>query len=202
MPKLKTMVSYETTFATYTVDEQIGEGGAGRVFGGVSPDGIRIALKLLASERASADKRARFKNEIAFLLANKHPNIVTVIDHGLSKAGESRVSFYVMPRFDGSLRAMIKKHIAPNDVLPLFSQMIDGVEAAHLKGVVHRDLKPENILCAGKTLAVADFGIARFTEDFLVTLVKTGPSDRLANFLYAAPEQRVSGGSITATADI
>jgi serine/threonine protein kinase len=81
---------------------------------------------------------------------------------------------------------------------------LDGVEAAHLLGVVHRDLKPENILYDknSNTLAVADFGIARFTEDLLATTVETGPSQRLANFEYAAPEQRAHGKQVGITADI
>jgi serine/threonine protein kinase len=68
--------------------------------------------------------------------------------------------------------------------------------------VIHRDLKPENILHRSGALAIADFGIARFTEDLLLTLVETGPADRLANFIYAAPEQRVPGAQVNATADI
>ena len=93
MPKLRQPTQYETTFDTYTVDEQIGEGGAGRVYGGLARDGSNIALKVLSS--SSADKRSRFKNEIAFLQANKHLNIVTVLDHGLANNDQARVPFYV-----------------------------------------------------------------------------------------------------------
>jgi serine/threonine protein kinase len=193
-------LQFETTFDTYTVDEQIGEGGAGRVYGGVAGDGTKIALKLLTS--AARDKRARFKNEITFLLKNKHANIITVIDHGLAQNGKAAGPFYVMPRYDGSLRTLLKNGISQAQVLPLFNQILDGVEAAHLKEVVHRDLKPENVLHRSGSLVVADFGIARFTEDALATLVQTGPTDRLANFLYAAPEQRATGSQVTAAADI
>jgi serine/threonine protein kinase len=94
--------------------------------------------------------------------------------------------------------------IAPNDALAIFSQMLDGVEAAHLQGVVHRDLKPENVLYdrGSNTFAIADFGTARFTEGLLVTTVETAPAQRLANFQYAAPEQRVSGQTVGVPADI
>ena len=82
--------------------------------------------------------------------------------------------------------------------------MLDGVEAAPLQGVVHRDLKPENILTDSVTgaIAIADFGVAHFTEDLLVTLVETSPAQRLANFLYAAPEQRAPGLDVGTPADI
>jgi serine/threonine protein kinase len=202
--KLKKSISFETTFGTYVVDELLGEGGAGRVYGGVGIDGTPIALKILAKERATADKRARFKNEISFLTRNAHRNIVTVIDHGVARDGEVGGAFYVMHRYHMNLRDFMKTGIAADNVMAFFSQMLDGVEAAHFLGVVHRDLKPENILYNkdSNILAVADFGIARFTEDLLATAVETGPSQRLANFEYAAPEQRTPGKQVGATADI
>jgi serine/threonine protein kinase len=49
--------------------------------------------------------------------------------------------------------------IQPDAVMRLFSQMLDGVEAAYLQGVVHRDLKPENILYDAK-VAVAEITVA------------------------------------------
>lgn len=204
MPKLKKRISFETTFGVYVVDELLGEGGAGRVYGGVGPDETPIALKVLAEGRASADKRRRFKNEISFLARNKHPNIVTVIDHGVARGGEIDGPFYVMRRYQSSLRQLMRERTPPDSVLPLFSQILDGVEAAHLQNVVHRDLKPENILYDhdSKTLAIADFGIARFTEDILVTLVETTPAQRLANFQYAAPEQRTPGQPVGLPADM
>lgn len=200
MPRLKNPISVETFFGIYVLDELLGEGGAGRVYGGVDAEGAAIALKVLASDRATTDKRRRFKNETVFLKQNKHTNIVSISDHGISSIGR----FYVMPRYDGNLRDLMKGGIDPYRTLSLFSQILDGVEAAHLQGVVHRDLKPENILWRRNpdTLAIADFGIARFVEDLVVTTVETSPAHRLANFQYAAPEQRAPGQSVQATADI
>lgn len=200
MSKLKDSLSFETTFATYLVDELLGEGGAGRVFGGMDDAKIPVAIKVLSKDRSSADKRSRFKNEIAFLARNTHKNIVTVLDHGISPHGP----FYVMRRYDSNLRCLLKTGIQPDRALPVFSQILDGVEAAHLKGVIHRDLKPENILYddASNTVAVADFGTARFTEDLIVTAVETGPAQRLANFQYAAPEQRAPGNEAHSAMDV
>ncbi|MEK7802359.1 MAG: serine/threonine-protein kinase, partial [Pseudomonadota bacterium] len=201
MSKLRNPIHFETTFEAYTVDEQLGEGGAGRVYGGVGCDDKPIALKLLAKERTTSEKRRRFKNEIAFLARNKHPNIVSVIDHGLDPEGSP---FYVMKRYDNNLRKIICEKNEAEDVLNLFSQMLDGIEAAHLQDVIHRDIKPENFLFDEneKRVAVADFGIASFTDDLLVTAIETTGSQRLANFQYAAPEQRVPGEKITKAADI
>ncbi len=204
MARMKKSLSFETTFGTYVVNELLGEGGAGRVYGGTDTEGALIALKVLAEERATTDKRSRFKNEIAFLARNKHSNIVTVIDHGITHGEEVNGPFYVMRRYDGNLRDLMRAGMEPDHVLPLFSQVLDGVEAAHLQGAVHRDLKPENILWdkQSNALAIADFGTARFSEDILVTFVETGPAQRLANFQYAAPEQRTLGQAVGVTADI
>jgi serine/threonine protein kinase len=201
MSKLKAAIILQTAFGEYTVDKQLGEGGAGRVYGGVDDTGARIAIKVLT--QASSDKKRRFKNEIAFLARNKHTNIVTVTDHGVASTGNIKGPFYVMRQYTGNLRELMRKSV-PGDVMKLFSQILDGVEAAHLQGVTHRDLKPENVLFdnGNHALAIADFGIASFTDDQLVTLVETAPTQRLANFQYAAPEQRVAGKSVSTTADI
>jgi hypothetical protein len=63
------------------------------------PDGTPVALKTLAEERASADKRRQFKNKISFLVRNKHRNIVTVIDHGVARGGAIEGPCYVMRRY-------------------------------------------------------------------------------------------------------
>jgi serine/threonine protein kinase len=175
----------------------LSEGGAGRVYGGFDDAGSPLAIKVLTNP--STDQRKRFKNEIRFLSLNKHRNIVEVTDSGLCQAGP----FYVMHRFDSSVRPLIGK-LEPVEVLSLYSEVLDGVEAAHFQDVVHRDLKPENILYDSRKRrpAIADFGVARFGMDMLSTLVETSPGQRLANFQYAAPEQRMRGGQVTVRADV
>ncbi len=122
---------------------------------------------------------------------------------GLYIDGDERHPFYVMPCYPKSLRDSIREGIKPEEVLRVFTQILDGVAAAHDKKVVHRDLKPENILVADDGgIVVADFGIARFDEEDLITAVETRAQQRLANFQYAAPEQRVKGGVVDLRSDI
>ncbi|MDA8093707.1 MAG: hypothetical protein M0T84_07290 [Betaproteobacteria bacterium] len=52
MPSPKKPISLETTFSAYTLDEGIGEGGAGGVFGGGDSDGNAVAVKVLSREKA------------------------------------------------------------------------------------------------------------------------------------------------------
>ncbi len=52
---------------------------------------------------------------------------------------EAEDTFYVMPFFPTTLRGLMANGIPHGQVLPLFSQMMNGVEAAHLNRVFHRD---------------------------------------------------------------
>lgn len=204
MTTLRKERTFETAFSRYVATEQIGEGGNGTVFKATDDSGNPVAVKVLNPEKATTDKRRRFKNELTFGLRNQHKNIITVLDHGVDATGRKSAPFYVMPFYAGSLRSLMTSGIKPAATLPLFSHILDGVEAAHLLNVIHRDLKPENILHSsdGRSLVVADFGIAEFAEEELFTLVETAPGARLANFTYAAPEQKVRGAQCTPATDI
>lgn len=201
---LKKTVIFTTTFNSYTGTAIIGEGGSGRIYKATDEDGGVFAVKWLVSDRITAEKVKRFKNELNFSQNNQHPNILTVSDHGVIINGAKGTPFYVMPLFNGSLRDLLKSRIPIDKILGYFSQILDGVEAAHMKGVFHRDLKPENILFSANEdrLIIADFGIAHFEEDDLYTAVETKDTTRLANFQYAAPEQRSRGSEQDHCTDI
>ena len=192
---------FNTTFSTYTEHKLIGEGGSGRVYLAKEDNGTSFAIKLLDPSKATKERLKRFENEYCFCSMTDHPNIIRVMDHGLHI---DLGPFFVMPLYDSSLRKLMTKGISPKSVLSIFEMIMKGVEAAHLLNVVHRDLKPENILVRnnGEELVVADFGIARFTADELYTAVETKAHARLANFQYAAPEQRMRGLSIDKRTDI
>lgn len=182
-----------TTFSEYVLSELLGQGGSATAWRITSDDGEEVVIKLLRPEAVTSIRRKRFKNEIRFCLNTDHPNVVKVLDHGITKEKNQEVPFYVMPLFEGTLRHHLAKGgIAPEKALGIFSKILDGVEAGHNAGTFHRDLKPENILCSNAldTVVVADWGIAHFAKHFLETAVKTKNQERLANFIYAAPEQR------------
>jgi serine/threonine protein kinase len=192
--------SYKSAFTEYVVVRQIGEGGSGIVYEVVDPERRRYALKALDPRKSTPQKLKRFQNEITFCQETIHNNVVRVLDTGRSTQGRS---FYVMDLYPCTLQDTLTK-LKPEEALPVFSQVLDGVEAAHLKSVVHRDLKPQNVLCdPHKNLyVIADFGIASFAEEDLYTLVETRPGERLANFQYAAPEQRTRGRETSFKTDV
>lgn len=200
----KTPSVFESAFNVYTVAKVIGEGGSGRVFSVRDTNEEEFALKCLFPDKVTGDRRKRFQNEIGFCSNPRHANIIQVLDSGFAEWNKQKCPFYVMLRYPFTLRNLIDEKLAPADVLPLFSQILDAVEAAHLLGVFHRDLKPENIVCDStkKHLVVADFGIAHFEEEMLVTSVETQHGSRMANFCYSAPEQRTKTIPVDQRADI
>lgn len=194
---------FETPFEIYTSLEIIGEGGSGRVYSVTNSESEKFALKCLAHERITVERLKRFKNEIGFCQRNIHPNIIRVIDTGFTLVSDVRCPFYVMKHYSGTLRTHMDK-LKPEEVLQLFSQILDGVEAAHIKEVWHRDLKPENVLWDSdkNNLVVADFGIAHFEEEEIFTAVETKVAAKMANFRYSAPEQRDRDANVDHRADI
>lgn len=197
-------VIFETPFTQYTGIDIVGEGGAGRVYQVIDDAENMYAIKLLDPAKAKGEKLKRFQNEVKFCSRQQHQNIIMVIDSGNVVNDKKGSPFCVMPLYKGSLRNLLKTGISGEKALYYFAQLLDGVEAAHLQKVIHRDLKPENILYdeAKDRLVIADFGIARFEEEELYTIVETSPNTRLANFQYAAPEQRNRGVNVDHRADI
>ncbi|MDB5971582.1 MAG: serine/threonine protein kinase [Hydrocarboniphaga sp.] len=189
-----------TTYSNYYIDDLLGEGGSGVVYGATDDEKAHFAIKFIAPEKASGEKLKRFKNELSFCSKHTHPCLIRVVDNGITLEG---APFFVMPRYEGSLKRLMGK-LEPDRAMRIYSRILDGVEAAHKLGVVHRDIKPENILInsEGDAAVLADFGIAHFEEEELFTAVETKQQSRLANFEYAAPEQRSRGTAVGAAADI
>lgn len=202
---MKTPSVFETYSQIYTyANRTFGEGGCGRVVEVRDESGDVYALKWLLPDRVSTAKRKRFKNELAFCSRANHHRIIRVLDAGFVTAGGEKCPFYVMQKYAGTLRIHMQRGLRPVDVLPIFLNMLDGVEAAHICGIWHRDLKPENVLCLATPtdLVIADFGIAHFTDDLLETSVETQQGAWLANMHYAAPEQRRKDGVVDQRCDI
>lgn len=193
-----------TAFDDYTIKEQIGQGGSGIVFLAESTDGEKFAIKTINKNNSNRNKIKRFKNEINFCLKNEHKNIIKIIDFGCYKTESLDCIFYVMPFYNSNLRKEIDKGVESNSIIDIFMQLLSGLEFAHKKGIWHRDIKPENILYdnTNNVAIIADFGIAHFCEEAIITEVETRPVDRLANFTYASPEQRTKGIAVDGRADV
>lgn len=201
--KLKKGILVHTAFSDYLIGEQIGSGGNGRVFSATERDNNKCAVKFIPVDESKV-KRKRLKNEIHFCETSNHPNIIRILDHGFAEFEDGTYSFYIMPLYEETLRTKMKKHVSPNDIIFIISGILTGLDFAHSRGTIHRDIKPENILFSPNSNEpiICDFGIAHFSENDLITAVETRFNERLANFQYAAPEQRVKGGKVTPATDL
>jgi tetratricopeptide (TPR) repeat protein len=152
----------------YTLVREIHRGGQGVVYLAVQEStGRQVAIKLLIHgplAHCGATGLARFEREIQVLSRLKHPNIVTIHDCGR----DHEQIFLVMDFVPGcSLDAYVSNaEPSVSEMLDLFARVCDGVNAAHLRGVIHRDLKPGNIVVDDRGEPhVLDFGLAKLADD-------------------------------------
>jgi serine/threonine protein kinase len=145
-------LEFRTAFGRYVAEDKLGEGGSGIVYSASDEDNQKVAIKVLHPSKATRARTKRFKNEYLFGFQNSHPQLVRVLDIGtVEQAKGISAPFYVMPRYSGSLRTLMKTGVDHSQVLSLFARLWAGIEAANLLRVVHRDLKPENVLANNLT---------------------------------------------------
>ena len=192
-----------TAFENYEIGKKLGEGGSGVVYEANDESGGTVAIKFLKPERVTTNKKKRFKNEILFCSNCSHRNVIRVTDQGIYESEEGPAPFFVMDRYFDSIYGRTLE-LSAKSKLDLFIEVLNGVEAAHLKNVIHRDLKPKNILGdeSLSRIVVTDFGIARFDDEEVFTAAKTKRTDILANFQYRAPEQLLGSEGICPATDI
>ena len=183
----------------YEVERLLGAGGMALVY--LAKDkrhGRTVAIKVLRSELAVALGGDRFLREIHVAATLQHPNILAVYDSG----DMDGVLYFVMPFIQGeSLRDRLDRdHQLPiPDALSLTIEIADALQYAHGKGIVHRDIKPENILIDEGHAIVADFGIARATQEGTAKLTETGMS--VGTPTYMSPEQATGGDRVDGRSD-
>ena len=197
------------SIAHYRIVKKIGAGGMGQVF--LAEDtklDRQVAIKLLLSPNPDQSQVARFHREAKAAAALNHPNIVSI--HELGTSGVT--SYVVMEWLEGqTLRQRLEDGPPPLAVaLGYARDIIQGVVAAHEKGIYHRDLKPENIfITTDGRVKILDFGLAqmRGTEQWLagsgdaVTGLVTTPGTMIGTTAYMSPEQ-VRGESADHRSDI
>lgn len=146
--------------------------------------------------KVEGEKRTRFEKEIDFCVNARHQHIVRV--YGYSE--HDGCLFYVMPRYDKTLRNVINEETNPFKLLEYIIQLCNGIQYIHSNSAIHRDIKPENIFVdQTSNLVIADFGIAHFEDS---TQTKAGAW--MGNKRYAAPEQTDQNKSnlVTCACDI
>ena len=169
----------------YRLLGQLGSGGMGQVFLGMSAGGRPIAVKVIRTELATdPDFRARFRREVA--AAQKVSGLFTalVVDADLDSPMPWLATAYVA---GPSLTEAVRGHgpLPVRSLLALAAGLAEGLGAIHAAGVVHRDLKPSNVLLAEDGPRVIDFGISEAAE----ASVAAGANVMIGSPGYMSPEQ-------------
>jgi hypothetical protein len=153
----------------YRLRAQLGAGGMGRVYLGMSPAGRAVAIKVVHPDLASdAEFLRRFQQEVAAARAVSGIYTAPVVASGLDERPPWLATAFVPgPSLD---QVVGENGPLPEPALwPLLAGLVEALQAIHACGVVHRDLKPPNVLLAADGPRVIDFGISRATDGTALT---------------------------------
>jgi tRNA A-37 threonylcarbamoyl transferase component Bud32 len=162
-------------------------------------DGSRVVLKVLQQIPDLADGIGafdRFLQEYELIADLHHPNIVKILDLGVSDDHAHIVMEYLS---GGDLKLRLEQGITEPQAVSYLTQVSGALAEIHSVGILHRDLKPGNIMLRSDgSLALIDFGLAkrmRLREEF------TDSGEIFGTPYYMSPEQG-RGNEVDARSDI
>jgi eukaryotic-like serine/threonine-protein kinase len=183
----------------YILEKKIGEGGMGEVWSAKQPKiGKMVAIKFLSQSLITNQQAvARFVQEARAVNEIQHRNIVDIFSFGELADGRP---YFVMEFLKGKSLADHTKEKGPlpfSEILPIFEQVCNALQAGHELNIIHRDLKPDNLFLVADNRSgrgevpiftkVLDFGIAKLNAREGESLTGTGAM--MGTPSYMSPEQ-------------
>ncbi len=196
----------------YQLLRLLGKGGMGSVY--VARHvliGKQLAVKILeATYLEDETTKLRLFREAEAAAAVGHPNIIDVVDVGMTELGDP---YLVMELLEGEdLCSFLEREgpVTVEEACAIVESVLRALEAAHDKQVVHRDIKPANIFlqCVDAhrseskrlPLKLIDFGIAKMGGPTRAQLTTDGAL--LGTPSYMSPEQAKGSLKIDARTDL
>ncbi|MBO6934407.1 MAG: serine/threonine protein kinase [Deltaproteobacteria bacterium] len=186
----------------------IGTGSTGAVYEARHlPSGQAVAVKVLREKwRTSDGQKRRFEREARAGSIIRHRHIVRLLDAGVEPDG---TAWQVLELLQGRelATAVEQRPLAIEEAMLLARQLLEALQAVHLRGYVHRDVKPENVFLVdredGRLFAkLLDFGIAKPMIPTLTTPALTEEGVILGTPQYMAPEQITGDLPVTPSSDL
>jgi eukaryotic-like serine/threonine-protein kinase len=183
----------------YELLRRLGEGGMGTVYLARTPEGRRVAVKIIKTDLAGDPQfRQRFRSEVE--RAQEVPPFCTA--EVLDADPDHEQPYLVVEYVAGPSLATVVADQGPltsSNLHALAIGVATALTAIHGAGVIHRDLKPSNVLLSPGSPKVIDFGIARAVEG-AASFTRT--DQMVGTVTYMAPERFDSARSLSPAADI
>lgn len=119
-----------------------------------------VAIKKMKQKFVKDFNECLQLKEVKSLRKIKHENVVRLL-----QIFRDNEYFYMVFECcgDSLLKTMQNRSTKfnENEIRYIMHQFMSGLAFVHKQGFFHRDIKPDNLLWCGKTLKIADFGLAR-----------------------------------------
>ena len=183
----------------YKILEKLGEGGMGVIYKAEDQKLKRIvALKVLPeSFTKNEESRRRLIYEAEHASSLQHNNICTI--HEIDETEDGQY-FIAMDYYEGeTLKSKISNEkLSIDKIIDITTQIAEGLNKAHEKGIIHRDIKPANIFITKDGIVkILDFGLSKKVDQtqFTRMRMKFGTTD------YMSPDQ-IKGEKVDRRTDI
>jgi eukaryotic-like serine/threonine-protein kinase len=207
----------ELIFGKYFICERIGEGGMGKVYRALNPDGLEVALKTIRPNlMANKTVLERYRREARAAASLEHPNVVKLLE-----ADEAEGRYYIAMEFVNGCdlsrltKDLLKESrtIHPSEAAEYARQAALGLQHSHDRNLIHRDIKPSNLLVCGERalpntggkaiLKILDMGLVRsLAEEEAGATDLTRDGTVVGTPDYMSPEQAKNSSNVDHRADI
>jgi len=183
----------------YNILEILGKGGMGVVYKAEDTKLHRtVAIKFLHPDLTSDEEaKKRFIREAQAASALQHYNICSI--HEIDETSDGQL-FIAMEYYEGETlkNKICRELLSIDEIINITTQIAEGLNKAHEKGIIPRDIKPANIFITKEGIVkILDFGLAKKIDQNTVTVMgtKMGTTD------YMSPEQ-IKGEKLDNRTDI